>query len=430
MSTSQALPTSDLYKDPVSGTVYDYSVPGSAQAVGVAGPWTLTSGETLTATFDTGAGTITFHAFAAIFRGSGATWALLGVSSNLHMHIGSVAVTLNFLGSELDESTYLARLQAQLAAAGALATAADDGTGQILMTSVQQGTGAFFTFDSADPGLQVALGFLAFTNNPGTGNVQNIRAVQFAEYVPLATSAFMGVGAAGGVGIGIPLASSLTRGAGASVTMSGTARAAMGFDTATHTAPTYDPISLATARRIAALMGPGAGNAPDGALMSALVRGLGGGVATVNETVQRALSQAFVGEATDLLDALEAEWGLPNGSGMTTAQRQARLVAQVRANVGGTPQNILAAVQTLAPEATLRENTAAAVATTNPRGVFLFALVLSDTDAENSHLVAQVESLLDAMKPAHTGDAITNSVGFYTDDDPTPSWTDLTVLDT
>lgn len=166
--------------------------------------------------------------------------------------------------------------------------------------------------------------------------------------------------------------------------------------------------------------------AGDGSLNHADNLAFGAALADAVDGLDAMLNQVFPDSATFMLPELEQLYGLPVGTAMTTAQRQARLVARVRASAAGTPQSIVAAltpVTTAWGVPTIVENAWSAV-TAAPRNVFLFAVVLPGflSTTPPPEVVAVVEQ----MKPAHTDYNVTNQVGFLTDDPD--SLTDLTLL--
>lgn len=210
--------------------------------------------------------------------------------------------------------------------------------------------------------------------------------------------------------------------------------------------PSETSVGGNVARRLAILLGP-AWQPADGsnfaADLLALGGGLGGSKATWNgsaltvgssqsgrASLLASLAEAFPDTTVQCIAEWEAMIAAPNGAGLLLAARQAALLAWYQTRFGGDPRDLLTAVQALAPEATLTENSAASVASTNPRWVYVFAVVLSSAHAESSTFTARVAAVVDVMKPAHAGYVITNAVGFLTDDNTTPSWTDLTVLNT
>lgn len=166
--------------------------------------------------------------------------------------------------------------------------------------------------------------------------------------------------------------------------------------------------------------------AGDGALNHADNIAFGAALADAVDGLDAMLNQVFPDSATFMLPELEQLYGLPVGTAMTTAQRQARLVARVRASSAGTPQSIIAAltpVTTAWGVPTIVENAWDDV-TAAPRNVFLFAIVLPGYIATTPP--PEVVAVVEQMKPAHTDYNVTNQVGFLTDDPE--SITDLTLL--
>lgn len=192
--------------------------------------------------------------------------------------------------------------------------------------------------------------------------------------------------------------------------------------------PTEQSLAGDFARQLAMLLGPA--YAPsDSSRIGQDLLALGGALAGAHATNLAALNEAFADTAVQLLSELEAEHGLQVRPDLTTPQRQARLVAKIRAAFSGTPQDMLTAVRTLAPEATILETRAADVAGPDlerRRAVFRFAVTLSLAHLLDANIVGQLRAILDQMKPAHTGYTLGLSIGFFCDDPN--SLTDATLL--
>lgn len=197
------------------------------------------------------------------------------------------------------------------------------------------------------------------------------------------------------------------------------ARAPAGLDaTATVTASVVSPAGYFGRLWLKAL--GTAYQAANGSVNAADALALGGALAAGAATTRAIRDEMFADTATQLLAEWEASYGLAVREDLTAAQRQARLVAQIRASRAGTPAGILLAVRTLAPEAELVEWTAADVAATDPRGVFRFNVVVSAAHLADDDLAAQLRSVIEAMKPAHTGYALVESAVCRFDDATTP----------
>jgi uncharacterized protein YmfQ (DUF2313 family) len=167
------------------------------------------------------------------------------------------------------------------------------------------------------------------------------------------------------------------------------------------------------ARQLATLLGL---NAPDGSLNAADLLALGGALADTRSVLLDALDEAFPDTAWDLLSEWEAMLGLPVQPELPKPVRQARLVAKVRARFSGTPQDILASVKVLAPEATLVETTAAQAAASAPLNVYRFVILIALATAANQVTYQQIRALVEQMKPAHTHGAVSVRIGFRCDD--------------
>lgn len=154
------------------------------------------------------------------------------------------------------------------------------------------------------------------------------------------------------------------------------------------------------ARSLARLRGPEIQPA-DGTLVAEDLRTQGAALATARATVRRAIAQAHPSTATDLLPELEAEYGLPDGTGLSTAERQVRLLAKHRARGDGSLLAIARTVRTLLPAAELVTIAAADVALTDPDAVFNLVLLVSLEALDDAALLAQLDALLAQQLTAH-----------------------------
>lgn len=173
------------------------------------------------------------------------------------------------------------------------------------------------------------------------------------------------------------------------------------------------------ARQLLEILGP-AYQAPDGSNNAADFLSLGGALADVRAVLRDALAEAFADTAWDLLSELETIYGLPVRTDLSQTDRQARLVAKIRAARAGSPQDIKRAVGAINPTVTVHENTPTIATTAGyPRGVFLFAVRLAVTVWNNPSLRAQIDALCRQMQPTHTNHSLhTNdpAVGFRCND--------------
>jgi len=167
------------------------------------------------------------------------------------------------------------------------------------------------------------------------------------------------------------------------------------------------------ARRLLTLKGP-AIQAPDGSLNAADALALGASLEDARQMLATARAQAFVCDATYMLDELERLYGLTVDTGATTAARQARLLTFVRANAAGIPASIEVAVATLTGACRVVEYTAREVYATDPsptaetrRGVFRFAVVVPRAYAESAPWRTLIAAVVNRMKPAHTSFTVT-----------------------
>jgi uncharacterized protein YmfQ (DUF2313 family) len=177
--------------------------------------------------------------------------------------------------------------------------------------------------------------------------------------------------------------------------------------------PSGDTDADRFAREIAVLRGPEV-TAADGTVVAEDFRALGGALAGVRSTVLRAVAQAHPGSATDLLDELEAQYGLANGADLTTAARQLRLRAKTRARRQSTAATILATVRTIAPTATLT-GVAWNATTGYPRATFRLAIVVPVATFDSSDR-ATIQALAEQQARAYEEPRVTTRVGFRCDD--------------
>jgi uncharacterized protein YmfQ (DUF2313 family) len=167
------------------------------------------------------------------------------------------------------------------------------------------------------------------------------------------------------------------------------------------------------ARQLLTIIGPAYSGA-DGTNVAADFLALGGSLAVTRAVIARALAQAFVGEASDILTELEVEYGLPVRTDMTTAQRQSRLLAKVRAARGSQPQRMLLSLTAIAPEATIAENTPSTVPheldtstyAGAARGVYNFGVLVNATTFADPTALPALKAVVEQMKPAHTRGSI------------------------
>ena len=167
------------------------------------------------------------------------------------------------------------------------------------------------------------------------------------------------------------------------------------------------------ARELALLLGV---NAPDGSLQAEDLRVWGGALADVYDTESRASDQFFANLASDLLAEWEYRVGLPIRPNATVAARQKALGAKRSASGGDVMGRLLKAVRQVDPAATIETNSATAVASTNPRGVFLFAVIISPASADDPAIRGQIIEIVNQMKPAYTKGNVAKTSGFLCDD--------------
>lgn len=126
-----------------------------------------------------------------------------------------------------------------------------------------------------------------------------------------------------------------------------------------------------------------------------------------------AIAEAFVDTATQMLSELEEAYGVNSRPDLTDAERRSVLVAKIRAQRGGTPQAILAAVRTYDASATIYETTTQDVA--SPYSM-RFAVHIPTSTLDDLQKWREIKELVRGMAPAHTVPAVSKSIGFFTDD--------------
>jgi len=187
--------------------------------------------------------------------------------------------------------------------------------------------------------------------------------------------------------------------------------------------------TVALARQLARLVGAG-WQAPQGSLNAADVLALAASLDDGRIELLSLLDQAFANTATSLLAELETTYGIIPDASMSVAARQARLVAVLQSRVGGSPQNIRTAVQSLvagdptyAPTGvTVHECTAPAT----PLDRFRFVVVVPYA-WRTAPYAARLADVVNRMKPAHTSFSTAVHFGFRCDGVDN-SFCDLTAL--
>lgn len=154
------------------------------------------------------------------------------------------------------------------------------------------------------------------------------------------------------------------------------------------------------ARALATLIGPSI-TAADGTLVAEDLRLLGSALADARSVVARAVDQAHPGTATDLLPELESEYGLPLGEGLSTAARQARLLAKKRARGDATRLGIERVVQTLFATGAVQTLAASLVEGTDPYAVYRLVVLLGEDWPDDDAPSVFLDALLAAQASAH-----------------------------
>ena len=202
------------------------------------GPYSLSAGQTLLASLNGGGPvTTTFTATAAAVTGSNTAPFTLANGETLNFAIdGEPTVAITFETAEFVSiaaatiAEVLAVVNAALSAAGSPAIASNTG-GALTLTTTTEGSGS--TVQILAGTSNTGLGLTVATHD-GTGNVASIQAVTATE-VETALVAAIGAGITGSVVGGAPEITTVATGPAISLQFTGgTARVAIGFDTAIH----------------------------------------------------------------------------------------------------------------------------------------------------------------------------------------------------
>lgn len=190
----------------------------------------------------------------------------------------------------------------------------------------------------------------------------------------------------------------------------------------------YD--GLAWARRLGTLIGP-AIESPDDSRNAADLHTWGVALRRGHDTNAAALSEAFVSTATYLLDEWEAIYRVPVPS-TDTDTRRAALLARTRAGFVGHPSVIEVAIADIAGVSASVTEFLWSQVTESPSWVFNIVVRVDssvyETAPDHTPELAQVDDVVQRMKPAHVRATYTSTptTGFLTDD--ATSLTDDTVL--
>jgi hypothetical protein len=180
--------------------------------------------------------------------------------------------------------------------------------------------------------------------------------------------------------------------------------------------PTEVSAGADVARRVLTSLGP-AVPAPDGSHNAVEFKALGDAIADVLADTEVALAQAFPTSATVMLAELETLHGLPVRPDLLVPDRQARLLATIRASRGPSPQSIVASVRVIDPSVTVVENTAAVAAAAGvPGAVYVFGVLVSAAVYADPGKLATIRALVAKLKPANTKANVGTRAGFRCDD--------------
>jgi len=188
----------------------------------------------------------------------------------------------------------------------------------------------------------------------------------------------------------------------------------------------YDGLDYA--RRLGTLIGPGR-KSPDASRNAADLHAVGVALRRAHDTNAAALAEAFVSDATHLLDEWERIYRVPAPSS-DTATRRAQLTARTRAGFVGHPTTIVDAIRDIAgADASVTEYLWSQV-TASPGWVFNVVVRVDASVYDDAQQLAQVDDVVQRMKPAHVRATFTGTpvTGFLCDD--ASSLTDNTVLAT
>ena len=164
----------------------------------------------------------------------------------------------------------------------------------------------------------------------------------------------------------------------------------------------------------------------DGALITEYMRAIGKLLADADSTLRRGIDQVFADTVSDMADEWETMLGLTVDKYGLLANRVAKIAAKWRSRRGGTINDILEAVRVIDPSAATYENSSINVYATNIRNTWLFAVQVASALWNDPTKRGAIISIIDSMKPAHTGYNLAVTVGFLTDD--SASLTDRDVL--
>lgn len=190
----------------------------------------------------------------------------------------------------------------------------------------------------------------------------------------------------------------------------------------------YD--GLAVARRLGVLIGP-ALSSPDDSRNAGDLHAWGVALRRAHDTNAASLSEAFVSTSTYLLGEWEAIYAIRNPS-TDTATRRTALVARTRAGFVGHPDVIATAIADIAGANVSVTEYLWSEVTANPKWVFNIVVRVDDsvygTSPDNTPELAQVDDIVQRMKPAHVRATYTGTqtTAFLCDD--AASLTDNTVL--
>lgn len=189
---------------------------------------------------------------------------------------------------------------------------------------------------------------------------------------------------------------------------------------------------LAVARRLGTIIGP-ALVAPDDSRNAADLHAFGVALRRGHDTNDAALDEAFVSTAYYLLDEWEAIYRVPVPSSDTDTRRAA-LLARTRAGFVGHPSVIVAAIRDIAGTSASVTEFLWSQVLESPRWVFNIVVRVDssvyETAPDHTPQLAQVDDVVQRMKPAHVRATYTSTptTGFLCDD--AASITDDTVLST
>lgn len=155
-------------------------------------------------------------------------------------------------------------------------------------------------------------------------------------------------------------------------------------------------------------------------LLSALFQGCADELGRLDGRVDNLLDEADPSTAVELLPEYESELALADGSALTIAERQARIVGRLVARQRYRPADFQAALAPLLGQAAadvvvIERTTAQAAAMNDVREIFRF-FIYRDPTVTGSYFLDSAQAIVDQIKPSHTIGHVIESENFLCDD--------------